>query len=133
MFRMILSTCETLLCKLTHLKYIYIKYIYKVYILNIHILCQIIKNELIEIWFYKYFVLKIYDLCKGNKIKGAVWIWKAELRITKEREGFPDGSDSKKSACSVGDLGSIPGLGRFPEEGVATHFSILAIVDFGAW
>lgn len=24
MFRMILSTCETLLCKLTHLKYIYI-------------------------------------------------------------------------------------------------------------
>ena len=27
--------------------------------------------------------------------------------------GFPDGSDSKESACNVGDLGSIPGLGRF--------------------
>ena len=27
--------------------------------------------------------------------------------------GFPGGSDGKESACSVGDLGSIPGLGRF--------------------
>ena len=31
--------------------------------------------------------------------------------------GFPDGSDGKVSACSVGDLGLIPGLGRSPEEG----------------
>ena len=28
--------------------------------------------------------------------------------------GFPRGSDSEESACNVGDLGSIPGLGRFP-------------------
>ena len=28
--------------------------------------------------------------------------------------GFPGGSDGKESACNVGDLGSIPGLGRFP-------------------
>ena len=27
---------------------------------------------------------------------------------------FPRGSDSKESAYNVGDLGSIPGLGRFP-------------------
>ena len=26
--------------------------------------------------------------------------------------GFPCGSDGKESTCSVGDLGSIPGLGR---------------------
>ena len=26
--------------------------------------------------------------------------------------GFPGGSDSKESACNVGDLGSIPELGR---------------------
>ena len=25
---------------------------------------------------------------------------------------FPGGSDGKESACNVGDLGSIPGLGR---------------------
>ena len=28
--------------------------------------------------------------------------------------GFPGGSDSKASACNVGDPGLIPGLGRFP-------------------
>ena len=28
--------------------------------------------------------------------------------------GFPGASDSKQSACNVGDLGLIPGLGRFP-------------------
>ena len=30
---------------------------------------------------------------------------------------FPGGSDGKKSACSAGDPGSIPGLGRSPGEG----------------
>ena len=28
-----------------------------------------------------------------------------------------DGSDGKESACNAGDLGSIPGLGRYPGEG----------------
>ena len=28
--------------------------------------------------------------------------------------GFPGGSAGKESACNAGDLGSIPGLGRFP-------------------
>ena len=31
--------------------------------------------------------------------------------------GFPGGSDCKVYACNVGDLGSIPGLGRSPGEG----------------
>ena len=31
--------------------------------------------------------------------------------------GFPCGSDGKESACSAGDLGSIPGLGRCPVGG----------------
>ena len=31
--------------------------------------------------------------------------------------GFPGGSDSKASACSAGDPGSIPRLGRSPGEG----------------
>ena len=29
-------------------------------------------------------------------------------------QGFPGGSDGKESACKAGNLGSIPGLGRFP-------------------
>ena len=31
--------------------------------------------------------------------------------------GFPGGSDSEDSACNVGDLGSIPGLGISPGGG----------------
>ena len=31
--------------------------------------------------------------------------------------GFPDSSVGKESACSAGDPGSIPGLGRSPGEG----------------
>ena len=41
--------------------------------------------------------------------------------------GFPDGSDSKESACSAGDPGSIPGLGRSLEKETATHSSVLAL------
>ena len=40
--------------------------------------------------------------------------------------GFPDGSDGKDSACNVGDLGSVPGLGDPLEKGMAIHSSILA-------
>ena len=32
--------------------------------------------------------------------------------------GFPCGSAGKESACDAGDLGSIPGLGRFPGGGL---------------
>ena len=32
-------------------------------------------------------------------------------------KGLPCGSAGKESACNVGDLGSIPGLGRSPGEG----------------
>ena len=32
-------------------------------------------------------------------------------------QGFPGGSVGKESAYNVGDLGSIPGLGRSPREG----------------
>ena len=40
--------------------------------------------------------------------------------------GFPDGTDSKESASNEGDLGSTPGSGGSPGEGMATHSSILA-------
>ena len=42
------------------------------------------------------------------------------------QEGFPCSSAGKESACSAGDLGSIPGLERSPGEGKATHSNILA-------
>ena len=50
--------------------------------------------------------------------------------------GFPGGSDGKESTCNVGDLGSIPGLGRALEEGMETLSSILVWripMDRGTW
>ena len=38
------------------------------------------------------------------------------LKMNKD-ELFPDSSAGKESACNVGDLGLIPGLGRCPGEG----------------
>ena len=43
--------------------------------------------------------------------------WRFVLLFSLLREGFPCDSAGKESACNVGDLGSIPGLGRFLGEG----------------
>ena len=51
-------------------------------------------------------------------------------------ESFPGGSDSKEYACSVGDLSSIPGLGRFPGEGNGNPLQYSGLensMDRGAW
>ena len=39
---------------------------------------------------------------------------------------FSGGSDDKESSCNAKDPGLIPGSGRYPEKGMATHSSILA-------
>ena len=43
--------------------------------------------------------------------------WRRHRLPTPVFLGFPAGSDRKESACNAGDLGSIPGLERSPEEG----------------
>ena len=51
-------------------------------------------------------------------------------------EIFRGGSDSKESACSAGDLGSIPGLGRSPAEGNGNPLQYSCLensMDRGAW
>ena len=49
-------------------------------------------------------VLQIYKYLRSYQHKCTSW-------------GFSGGSDSKESACNVGELGSIPGLGRSPGRG----------------
>ena len=47
-----------------------------------------------------------------------------------------DGSDGKESACSVGDPGSIPGLGRCPRGGCGDPLQYSCLenpMDRGAW
>ena len=43
--------------------------------------------------------------------------WRKDRLLTPVFLGCPCGSAGKESACNVGDLGSIPGLGRSPGEG----------------
>ena len=42
---------------------------------------------------------------------------KVKVSISIPLIGFPSGPAGKESACNAGDLGFIPGLGRFPGEG----------------
>ena len=52
------------------------------------------------------------------------------------RTSFPGGSEAKASACNVGDLGSIPGLGRSPGEGKGNLFQDSCLgnpMDGGVW
>ena len=39
------------------------------------------------------------------------------VRCIAQYMGFPGGSAGKESACNVGDLGWIPALGQYPEQG----------------
>ena len=58
------------------------------------------------------------------------------LSLTEERRGFSGGSAVKDSPADAGDVGSIPGLGRFPgeENGNPLQYSCLENpMDRGAW
>ena len=51
-------------------------------------------------------------------------------------EIFPCGPDGKESACNVGDLGSIPALGRSSGEGNGKPLQYSCLensMDRGAW
>ena len=59
-----------------------------------------------------------------------------------QQRGYPGGSDSKESACSAGDLGLIPELGRSPGEGndnpleysfVENPHGQRSLVDYSPW
>ena len=50
--------------------------------------------------------------------------------------GLPRGSVVKEPTCQAGDLGSVPGLGRFPGEGNGNPLQYSCLgnpMDRGAW
>ena len=71
-----------------------------------------------------------------DRVPDELW---TEVRDIVQETGIktiPCGSDGKASACNAGDLGSIPGSGRFPGEGNGNplQFSCLEnSMDRGAW
>ena len=62
------------------------------------LMAQLVKNPQVDSW--------------AGKIH-----WRRDRLPTPVFLGFPFGSAGKESACNVGDLGLIPGLGRSPGEG----------------
>ena len=43
--------------------------------------------------------------------------WRRDRLPTPVFKDFPGGSDGKESTCNAGDVGSIPGLGRYARGG----------------
>ena len=63
-------------------------------------------------------------------------LWRRDRLPTPVFLGFPGGSAGKESTCNVGDLGSIPVLGRVPGEvnSYPLQYSGLETsMDRGAW
>ena len=56
--------------------------------------------------------------------------WRRKQLPTPVFLGFPCGSAGKESACNVGDLDSIPGLGRSPGEGKGYLLQLSGLEDF---
>ena len=62
--------------------------------------------------------------------------WRRDRLPTLVFLDFPGGSDGKESACNVGDLGSVPGLGRSHGGGHGIPFQYSCLenpMDRGAW
>ena len=68
------------------------------------------------------------------------WVWKICWRRDRQPTplflGFPCGSAGKESICNVGDLGSIPGLGRSSGEGKGYPLQYCGLensMDYSPW
>ena len=65
-------------------------------------------------------------VCAWDLLKEVTIIFITSTIVWPQVNKFPGGSDDKASAYNVGDLGSVPGLGRSPGEGNGNPLSILA-------
>ena len=82
----------------------------------------------LEFYCFFYDPADVANLISGYSafLKSSLYTWR----------GFPDGSDGKESACSTGDLHSIPGLGRSSGEGNGNPFQHSCLenpMDRGSW
>ena len=78
-------------------------------------LLAVSKGVFIPAWFM--LPENTHQQCKSAAIGSHHFLWRRDRLPTPVFLGFPGGSAGKESAWSVGDLGSIPGMGRSPGEG----------------
>ena len=108
-------------------------YGYSPFCLSIHQLMNIwvflllatMNNEAMNIHIHEHMGIYLFNVYQGVEL--------LERMVT---PGFPGGSNGKESACNKGDLGSIPGSGRYPEEGICYPFQYSCLehsMDRGAW
>ena len=84
----------------------------------------------LELSCFLYDPMNVGNLFSGSSAfsKSSLYIWKCLVQVLLTLSlkdfvnnltsmGFPGGSAGKESTCNAGDLGSIPGLGRYPGEG----------------
>ena len=81
-------------------------------------------------------LIKNHLQCRGPQFDS--WtrklLWRRDWWPTPVFSGFPGGSDSEESLCSVEDLGLTPGLGRSPGGGHGNPLLAWRIpMDRGAW
>ena len=82
----------------------------------------------------------VAQLVKNPPVMQDTWIgkfsWRRDRLFTTVFLAFPCGSDGKEAACNMGDLGSIPGLGRSPGGGHGNPLQYSCLenpMDRGAW
>ena len=77
------------------------------------LVAQLVKNlpAMQEIWVQS--LGREDPLEKGMATHSSILAWRISWIVYK---GFPCGSAGKQSACNAGDLGLIPGLGKYPRE-----------------
>ena len=73
------------------------------------------------------------NICRSKKL---LLMHESVLNSKHIQKGFPAGSDGKVSACNVGDLGLIPGLGRSPGKANGNPLQYSGLensMDSGTW
>ena len=66
--------------------------------------------------------MKETPVIPGSGLIRQLFTWRKDRLLIPVFLGFPCGSDSKESACNMGDLGLILALGRSPGEGKGYPF-----------
>ena len=78
--------------------------------MNVSLLCSFFLDACTSLCFYQTELMVYFTARNLHRSINIIW-------LTSVSSGLPLGSTGKESTCNVGDLGSIPRLGRSPGEG----------------